>query len=58
MAHLIGIMTSTSLAVLLSPLHYRMLQMLHPEVLSRSQQGYDSYILWAQEACQELPVVD
>ena len=37
LACLIGFMTSTSPAVLLSPLHYKMLQMLHSQSLSRSQ---------------------
>ena len=37
LACLIGFMTSTSPAVLLSPLHYKMLQILYSQSLSRSQ---------------------
>ena len=53
LAHLIGLMTSTSPAVLPAPLHYRMLQMLRSQALS-NHQSYDTPIPWTREAYQDL----
>ena len=55
LAHLIGLMTSSALAILSAPLHYRGLQMLRrSRALARSHQNYDSSIPWTQEALQDL----
>ena len=53
LAHLIGLMTSTSPAVLPAPLRYRMLQMLRSQALS-NHQSYDTPIPWTREAYQDL----
>ena len=53
LAHLIGLMTSTSSTVLPAPINYRMLQMLHSQALSNIQ-SYDIPIPWTQEAHQDL----
>lgn len=58
LACLIGFMTLTSPAVLLSPLHYRMLQILYSQSLSRSQQDYDSYISLDTGSLSESSMVD
>ena len=54
LAHLIGLMSSTSPAVLPVPLHYRMLQKMRSQALARAQQDYDVFIPWTQEARQDL----
>ena len=53
LAHLIGLMTSTSPAVLPAPLHYRMLQMLRSQALL-NHQSYNTPIPWTREAYQDL----
>lgn len=53
LAHVIGLMTSVSLAILPAPLHYRGLQFLRNEALDR-RLSYESSIALSKEAIEDL----